>query len=289
MTPSRRGLPPLNAMRAFEVAGRRLTFHAAADELGVTQGAVAQQVRALEEHLGLTLFRRLPRGLALTPQGTAYLAELTRAFDLLAEATGRLYDAPAAVTISVTPTFAAKLLIPRLAALNAALPEVELRTIATETISDFDRDQVDMAVRLTRPPFPAAQEAKLLFRQELVAVANPLLVKGLSLPLTAKQLAGLPLLHDAHNHWPAWLQTGKTLPGAVFSQTTLALDAAMAGQGVALVCRAFVAADLAAGRLVQVTEESRGTDSDYFLVRKRSPSHGKAAEAVWDWCLNRFG
>ncbi len=289
MTRLRRKLPPLNALRAFEASGRRLSFRAAADDLGVTQGAVAQQVRALEEHLGIALFQRLARGLALTPSGAAYLADVSRAFDTIAESTGQLLVRPDMVTISVTPTVAAKLLIPHLADLHEALPGVDLRTVATEALSDFDRDQVDIAVRLTRMPFPVDQEARLLFRQELVAVASPHLVGGRALPLSIKQLRTLPLLHDAHDQWPAFLQSNGKLPGAMFNQTTLALDAALAGQGVALACRAFVAADLAAGRLVQVTQASAFTQTDFFLVRKRSPPPRKAAEAVWDWCAKRLG
>ena len=284
---SRRSLPPLNALRAFEVSGRRLSFRAAADELGVTQGAVAQQVRALEEHLGLALFQRHPRGLQLTVSGAAYLAEVTRAFDTLADATGRLLVRPDTVTISVTPTVAAKLLIPRLGDLQAALPDVELRTVATEALSDFERDQVDIAVRLTRPPFAADLEAKLLFRQDLVAVASPRLVGNMTLPLSSEQLRALPLLHDAQGHWATFLKTSSKLPGAVFNQTTLALDAAMAGQGVALACKAFVAMDLAAGRLVQVAEA--GTlGPDFYLVRKRSAPVRQSVDAVWDWCLHRL-
>lgn len=284
---SRRSLPPLNALRAFEVSGRRLSFRAAADELGVTQGAVAQQVRALEEHLGLALFQRHPRGLQLTVAGAAYLAEVTRAFDTLADATGRLLVRPDTVTISVTPTVAAKLLIPRLGDLQAALPDVELRTVATEALSDFERDQVDIAVRLTRPPFAADLEAKLLFRQDLVAVASPRLVGNMTLPLSSEQLRALPLLHDAQGHWATFLKTSSKLPGAVFNQTMLALDAAMAGQGVALACKAFVAMDLAAGRLVQVAEA--GTlGPDFYLVRKRSAPVRQSVDAVWDWCLHRL-
>lgn len=287
MMKSRRSLPPLNALRAFEVSGRRLSFRAAADELGVTQGAVAQQVRALEEHLGLGLFQRHPRGLQLTVAGSAYLAEVTRAFDTLADATGRLLVRPDTVTISVTPTVAAKLLIPRLGDLQAALPDVELRTVATEALSDFERDQVDIAVRLTRPPFAADLEAKLLFRQDLVAVASPRLVGNMTLPLSSEQLRALPLLHDAQGHWATFMKTSSKLPGAVFNQTTLALDAAMAGQGVALACKAFVAMDLAAGRLVQVAEA--GTlGPDFYLVRKRSAPVRQSVDAVWDWCLHRL-
>lgn len=213
---------------------------------------------------------------------------MPRAFDTLGDATGRLLEQPDSVTISVTPTFAAKLLIPRLNELNTALPGVELRTVATEALSDFDRDQVDIAVRLTHLPFSSRLEARLLFHQELVAVASAYLVKGLPLPLTGEQLGELPLLHDAHDHWPMFLRTGGKLSGAVFSQTTLALDAALAGQGVALACRAFVAGDLEAGRLVQVTNETMIKEPSYFLVRKRSNLPLAPRDAVWDWCVARL-
>lgn len=288
MIQSRRKLPSLNALRAFEASGRRLSFRAAADELGVTQGAIAQQVRGLEAHLGMALFQRLPRGLALTSSGVAYLRDVSQAFNLLAESTGRLLVQSEMVTISVTPTVAAKLLIPRLGELNEVLPDVELRTVATEKLSDFDRDQVDIAVRIARPPFPSDQEAILLFQQELVAVASPHLANNLSLPLSIECLQNLPLLHDAHNYWPAFLRTENKLSGAIFNQTTLVLDAALAGQGVALACRAFVAADLEAGRLVQLVDASTIMGANYYLVRKRSPFPRKAVNAVWDWCLNRL-
>ncbi len=133
----------------METAGRKLSFRAAADELGVTQGAIAQQVRALEDHLNVTLFQRLPRGLSLTPEGAKYLVNITRAFDILTDSTELLLDQPDSVTISVTPTVAAKLLIPRLGDLHTLLPDINLHTLATEAVSDFDRDQVDIAIRLT--------------------------------------------------------------------------------------------------------------------------------------------
>ena len=123
-------------------------------------------------------------------------------------------------------------------------------------------------MRLTRPPFPSGLDTELLFHQELVAVASPHLVKELPLPLSTERLRELPLLHDAHDHWPMFLRADGKLPGAVFNQTTLALDAALAGQGVALACRAFVAGDLKAGRLVQVTHETMIKEPSYFLVRK---------------------
>ncbi|MEC7258506.1 MAG: LysR substrate-binding domain-containing protein [Pseudomonadota bacterium] len=284
---SRRALPPLNALRAFEVSGRHLNFRAAAEELGVTQGAVAQQVRLLEDHLGLTLFHRRPRGVVLTGQGMAYLAEVRRAFDLLSEATGQIIARPEAVTISVTPTFASRLLLPNLPALGVALPGVALRTMATETLADFERDQVDIAVRLTRPPFPAGVESHLLFHQRFLAVASPHLVGDSPLPMEAAQLSTMPLLHDTQNNWPAYLGHKGTLPGAMFNQTALALDAALAGQGVALACAPFVEADLAAGRLVVIGKTPFAGGPDYYLLRRRGPSQG-AADAVWRWCRDVF-
>jgi DNA-binding transcriptional LysR family regulator len=288
MITPRRKLPPLNALRAFEVSGRRLSFRAAADELGVTQGAVAQQVRALEDHLGLPLFHRLARGLALTPQGSAYHFDITRAFDTLAEATGRLALKPGRVTISVTPTVATRILIPRLTELRDALPGVELRTIADEDLPDFDRDGVDIAIGLASPPIPPALEARLLIRQEIIAVASPRLVDGLSLPLDEAQIRTLPLLHHCQDHWPRFLDTRAPLPGAQFNLTTLALDAAIAGQGVVVAGRAFVAAELADGRLVQVMERTLRVEPDYWIVRRRGSPPGAASDAVWAWCVERL-
>lgn len=282
---SRRLLPPLNALRAFEVSGRRLNFRIAAEELGVTQGAVAQQVRLLEDHLGVALFHRQARGLALTSQGARYFAEVGRAFDMLNKATAQLHTRTQAVTMSVTPTFATKQLIPQLSALKSALPGVELRTIATEAVSDFDRDQVDIAVRQTRPPFPAAFETHLLFRQDLVLVASPHLLGDIRPPLTRERIGALPLLHDAHDHWATFFDSHEKLAGPVFNQTTLALDAALAGQGVAIACHAFVQADLDAGRLVKICGAGFEVGSDFYLVRKRAPAPRETVDAVWSWCI----
>ncbi len=284
----RRKLPALNSLRAFEVSGRCLSFRRAAEELGVTQGAVAQQVRALEDHLGVILFERLPRGLALTPKGIVYLTDISRAFDIMSEATTHMIDRSDTVTISVTPTFAAKLLIPRLGALNALFPHIELRTLATESLSNFDVDQIDIAVRLTGVPFSSNLQAEPLFHQELVIVASPLIIKELKPPFTMDELQQFPLLHDAHNNWPMVLSSKEKLSGAKFNQTSLAIDAALAGQGVALVCRSFVAKDLEFGRLIQIVEDSFFIEPDYFLVKKRTTKTSLAVNSVWQWCLDEF-
>lgn len=281
----RRKLPPLNALRAFETAGRRLNFRIAADELGVTQGAVAQQVRALEEHLGQALFRRLSRGLELTPQGSTFLAEVSRAFDALGEATERMAKPSDKVTISVTPTVATRLLIPRIAALQEALPGVELRTIADENMPDFDRGEVDLAIGLLRPPFPPDVEAVLLVPQDIIAVASPALIGDRPMPLDDAAIIALPLVHCCFDHWSRFLNRPAGLPGPRYSLTTLAIDAALAGQGAVVASYGFVAGDIRSGRLVRLSERSLRVGPDYYLVRKRAVATGPAAKAVWDWCI----
>jgi LysR family transcriptional regulator, glycine cleavage system transcriptional activator len=289
MPDASRRLPPLNGLRAFEVAARHLNFRIAAEELGVTQGAVAQQVRGLEAELGLRLFERQPRRLALTEAGRSYAASVKRAFDLIAEATDTLRPEPLHLTISVTPTFASKWLSPRLPDFAAANPDVDLSILATERISNFQTDAVDVAVRYGRPPFGTGLLADLLFEQELVAVGSPLLVERLGASMD--DVRQFPLLHDAHNFWPQFIdQALGTLPGRParnirFNQTSLAIEAAVAGQGLALVTRFFVEDDIKAGRLVQPFERSMNVGSGFYVVSPKRARNGEAVARVRDWML----
>lgn len=281
-------LPPMNALRAFEAAGRHLNFRRAADELFVTQGAVAQQVRLLEEHLNVALFIRHAKGVTLTHRGKTYHTEITHAFETIKNATTALYNAPKTVTISASPTFASKLLLPRLPHLITAVPDIELRTIATETIADFDRDEVDIAIRFTKPPLPTHLESAKLFTQVSLPVASPTLIDNQSLPLSLAQLQALPLLHEAHNHWSDFLGVTHALSGIVFNQMTLALDAAVAGQGVALAPKAFIKKELQTGLLIPVNDKTLTLESSYYLVRKRTALPRPSVDAVWQWCLDHL-
>lgn len=286
-------LPPLNGLRAFEAAGRHLNFRAAADELGVTQGAVAQQVRGLEEHLGMPLFERLPKGLAFTASGRGYHTRVAEAFATLREASAVLRPEAAKVLISVTPTFAAKWLIPHLPDFTAKHPDIDLRILATEKVSSFHADGIDLAVRLGEPPFGAALEAHLLFRQEIVAVAAPGLLSERSGPIDGSALAAMPKLHDTHDLWPAFLRQcgvaqsrGRDIR---VSQTTLAIDAALAGQGVTLASRFLVAADLKAGRLIQVVPQILKGTGDFFLLARRGAKRSEGADTVFGWLVEASG
>ncbi len=282
-------LPPLNGLRAFEAAGRHLNFRAAADELGVTQGAVAQQVRHLESHLGLALFERLPKGLAFTSPGRSYHVNVTAAFSELRAATDNLRPEPGNVLISVTPTFAAKWLIPNLPDFAKEHPDIDLRILATEKVSSFHGDNINLAIRQGKPPFGAALDAWRLFRQDIIAVAAPGLVAGHSLPLGPETLSALPKLHDAHALWPEFLRLldieDRGGHGLRLNQTALAVDAAVSGQGVALVSRFLVTRDIAANNLVQITPDIMSGNQDFYLLAERTAKRDKAVEAVVSWLV----
>ncbi len=284
-------LPPLNSLRAFDAAGRRLSFRSAADELGVTQGAVAQQVRQLEAYLDLVLFERVPKGLAFTPVGRSYHNRIAGVFEDLRAATAELKPEPNKVLISVTPTFAAKWLIPNLPDFTAAHPDIDLRIMATERVSSFYSDGIDLAVRQGSPPFGASLDVTLLFRQSLIAVAAPKFGGKSDTPLDPETLAKQPKVHDTHDLWPSYLahlgvqdQSARHLR---LSQTSLAVDAAIAGQGVALVSRFLVAQDLEVGRLVEVGTAWDVGKNDFYVLMPRSAKNNATVGNVMTWLTAR--
>lgn len=283
-------LPPLNGLRAFETAGRCLNFRAAADELSVTQGAVAQQVRQLEAHLGLPLFERLPKGLAFTTAGRSYHVSVTAAFEALRSATDHLKPEPGKVLVSVTPTFAAKWLIPNLPDFSAKHPDIDLRILATERVSSFQSDGIDLAVRQGKPPFGASLDAHTLFRQDVIAVAAPSLMEGRAFTTGKQAISSLPKLHDTHDLWPEFLKfldvEDKGGRGLRLSQTSLAVDAALFGQGVALVSRFLVTQEIAANRLIQITPETMSGKLDFYLLAARKSKGNKSIDAVVAWLLS---
>lgn len=290
--------PSLNALRAFEAASRHLNFRLAGLELGVTQGAVAQQIRALEAELGLKLFERQPRTLVLTHNGQRYATDVRRAFQMLATATQGLRPEPQHVTVSVTPTFAIKWLIPRLADYTRRHPGVDLRILATERLAHFQTEAVDLAVRYGRPPFGPGLAADLLFEECLVAVGSPLLLRRSGAPETVGDIDRYVLLHDSQSAWADYFAHCKPpAPGAPapapqaiwFNQTTLAIDAALTGQGLALVQKEFVAQDLSAGRLAKAFDEEQCTGAGYYLVAPRRQRAPEAVAGVKAWLLGQAG
>ncbi len=286
-------LPPLNALKAFEAAGRHLNFRLAAEEIGVTHGAVAQHVRALEAQMAVKLFRRLPRGLELTDEGRKYLAPVRRAFDMIAEATDVLRPQQDKLIISATPSFATKWLVPRLGRFIERHPDIDVSVDAGTGLANFQDDGVDIAVRQGTPPFGPGLVADPLFPQELFAVCSPQLLNGKHPLRTPEDLIHHVLLHDAHGLWPLFLEdvfAGKPKPQVrtmSFNQSSLAVDAAVAGQGVALVSDPLVNQELADGRLCRPFEHSITGTVGFFVVTPRAPRKPDAVRRMRDWLLNQ--
>ncbi|EEE37285.1 transcriptional regulator, LysR family [Rhodobacteraceae bacterium KLH11] len=279
-------LPPLNALRAFEASARHLNFRLAAEELGVTQGAVAQQVRGLEARLGIDLFERLPRGLRLTETGRTFHAPLSRAFRLIAEAVDDL-SGQRQIVISVTPSFASKWLVPRLNDFMTRHPDIAVRVDARERLADFQSDGIDIAVRQSRAPIARNLDAVPLFSNEFVVVGSP----GLAAQITGPgDLMQHVLLSDAHGLWPLYLERAgvEARPRMIsFSQTSLAIDAAISGQGFALAPMPLVSAELASGRLVQPLFEVLIDDLGFFVVTPKKPRQPELVRQMRDWLLSR--
>ncbi|WP_126225669.1 transcriptional regulator GcvA [Burkholderia ambifaria] len=293
--PRARRFPPLNALRAFEAAARHLNFRLAADELGVTQGAVAQQVRHLEDVVEVQLFRRLPRGLALTREGLEYFSSVQRALQIISDATDALGQRPTVLAVSTTPSFASKWLIPRLADFSRLHPDIEVRVIADERLASFRADGVDIAIRLSKPPFPAGLAAELLAPLDIFAVASPKLLDGGPPIRTPADLSTHALLHDAHDLWPEFIEKlggkGRADPtkGPRFSQSLLAIDAAVAGQGIALTSEPLVERDIAEGRLRRVFDFSFPMSLGFYVVFPQANAHSEALQAMRRWLFAQYG
>lgn len=288
---SMRNIPPLNSLKAFEASGRHLNFRLAAEELAVTQGAVAQQVRALENLLNIKLFERHARGLSLTNEGRRYLPPLRRAFDMIAEATDNLAPKDVVVTISSTPSFATRWLVPRLGAFASQYPDIRLRLDASNTLANFQNDGIDIAIRQGKPPFGPGLLADKLFDSEVISVCHPDLTVGPNSIRAPADLRHHVLLEDAHGHWPVFLQAAlgdvpvASIKSMNFNQTSLAIDAAIARQGVALTNRALVEDDLREKRLCQPFSFSLDTNEGYYIVAPREPRHPVLVSIVRDWLI----
>ncbi|PSL19377.1 LysR substrate-binding domain-containing protein [Shimia abyssi] len=284
-----RDIPPLNSLKAFEASGRHLNFRLAAEELGVTQGAVAQHVRSLEKMLKIKLFERMPRGLSLTNEGRRYLPPLRRAFDMIAEATENLAPRDAVVTISATPSFATRWLVPRLGDFAAEFPDIRIRLDASNALANFQNDGIDIAIRQGKPPFGPGLVADALFDTRIIVVCHPDLLVGPYPIRSPEDLRHHILLEDAHGQWPVFLEAAlgdarmpdiKTMN---FSQTSLAIDAAIARQGVALTNPALVDDDLRENRLCQPFSFSLETNEGFYVVSPREPRNPFLVSIVGEW------
>ncbi len=296
----KRQLPPLNALRAFEAAGRHLSFRKAAEELGVTPAAISHQVKALEEYCGAPLFRRLTRALLLTDTGQAALPVLGEGLDKLAEAAAgmRLHEDTPLLTVSVTPSFAAKWLVPRLDRFRAAYPDYDLRVDATDRIVDFAREPADMAIRYGGGNYPGLR-ADCLMSEVSSPVCSPRLLEGAHPLRTPEDLRHHTLLHVDWQRedvsapsWRMWLLAAGVRDvdparGQHFNQDSMAVQAAIEGHGVALGGNVLVKDDIAAGRLVRLFDLSVADplDFSYYVVCPEESVNRPKVAAFRTWMI----
>jgi LysR family glycine cleavage system transcriptional activator len=291
------GLPPLNALRAFEATARHLSMKEAASELSVTPGAVSQLVRGLEERLGTPLFRRANRSIALTEAGQAYFAPIRHAFRQIGEATRRLQAMPQAgmLTVSAPPAFAASWLVPRLGVFSARHPDIELSIVTTRRLTNFSADAVDIAIRHGLGRYPGLRCDRIA-TIAMIPVCGPgfLAASAHGEPKVPADLLGLRLLQDAERQdWALWFQaqgvediTETALSGISFDDQILLMQAAASNQGIALVTETLARPELERGTLVRVLDVDWPQEFAYWLVGPRATADQRKIVAFRDWLLD---
>lgn len=284
-------LPPLTSLRAFEAAARKLSFTKASEELHLTQSAVSFQVRKLETSLGVQLFVRRHRQLSLTPEGLSFMKAVQSAFAQL-EAEKALIvrrNAASQVTISASFSFSSKWLIPRLHKLESEQTELDLRVDATDRLVDFDAEPVHLAVRYCVRP-PEKLQSLLLFVDQIFPICSPRLLDAASNFRDPAEIADHTLLHDNMRDytWRDWLEfvgveKELSLRGHHFSHSGNAIDAAIAGQGIALGRLPLVADDLASGRVVRPFAFSSPSNYAYYAIWPERSATNPFVRTVVEW------
>lgn len=286
-------LPPLGSLHAFEAAARLLSFKGAAAELHVTPGAVSQQIKLLEDRLGVPLFVRRARAIALTEAGRLLLPPTQRAFRLLADAVVRVRetDASRVLTVSMLPSFAALWFVPRLGAFRERHPEIDVRIGATPAIADLENDDVDVAIRCGLGRYPGLH-AEHVLSEELSPVCSPALLKGPKPLKKLEDLAHHTLLHDEpRQEWALWLKAAgvkgvDATRGPSFSLWELALQAAVAGQGVALGRSTLIAQYVKNRQLVRPFKISSPAEFGYSFVCLPERLEEPKISAFRSWLLD---
>jgi len=287
-----RRLPSLNALKAFEAAARHESFTRAAEELCVTQGAVSHQVKALEAELGVKLFNRERQRLVITEAGRAYLTIVRDAFDRIANGTERLLQrqSTGALTVSTSPNFAAKWLVHRLGRFAQAHPEIDLRVSASLHHVDFAREDIDLAIRHGDGVEPGLHTT-CVCAEELFPVCSPKVLSGRKAVRRPADIGRLTLLHiKDRRDWGKWLEAAgvkgvDVSRGPVLSEASMAIDAAVDGQGVALARTALAAWDLIGGRLVRPFALALPVSYAYWIVCPKATARLPKIVAFSDWLL----
>jgi LysR family transcriptional regulator, glycine cleavage system transcriptional activator len=290
----------LNALRAFEAAARLHTFVAAAAELNVSPSAISQLVKTLEDYVGRPLFLRSRTGVTPTREAELAYRPIRDGFALLIEGLQRLGrpDTPNIVTMSVTPAFAGKWLLPRIESFRAAHPRLDIRLDTTNRLVDYYTEGIDIGVRYGVGQYPGLQ-AERLMGEDIFPVCSPKLLDILGKPsIGLDDLREITLIHDAtfefdptFPSWITWLaargvRVEEPMRGGLhMNSSALAIQAAIAGQGIALGRSQLIEADLSAGLLIKPFGEQQVSRCAYYVVYPQRSSLATPVKAVRDWLL----
>lgn len=289
---SMRHLPPLAAVRVFEAAARHLHFTRAAAELGMTQAAVSYQIKLLEERLGAKLFVRDGRGLALTDLAKRISPQVTGAFDLLGDAFGSIRDEAASVlTISAPTSFGTNWLAGRLGAFQLSQPGLAVRLRVEDQIIDLMRGEADVAIRSGTPPWPGVRH-QFVMRMAFAPFASPNVIARHAPIEDARDLLALPRIAD-EQWWTAWLgavglaDCGDQPAGVYFDSQVLVGNAAINGQGVAMLTPGYWQAQIDSGQLVRLLPHVKAAhwQAGFWLVHPESKRNQPKIRAFRDWLM----
>ena len=289
-----RRLPPLTSLRAFEAAGRHLSFTRAAAELTVTQAAISHQVKSLEEHLDVALFLRLPRQLELTKAGKALLPVVSDAFNRIGNSVVSIAGdiASVALTVRLAPSFAAKWLSPRLDDFRRKYPKIDLTLTHSNEPADFKRQPIDLAITYGKGDWRGVIADPVL-SIDFFPVCSPAFMQGEHSLAKPENLAHYTLLHDTdHGAWFDWLALAgieniDPLHGTVVDDTNVLIQAAIDGLGVALCSTHFVSDQLASGRLVRPFETIMHSDYAYYAVCPKKHLKRTEVAVFKEWLMEQ--
>jgi LysR family glycine cleavage system transcriptional activator len=298
---SKRRLPPLNSIRAFEATARLYSFSKAAEELNVTPGAVSQQVKVLEDYLNIELFKRKNRSILLTEEAQVCLPLLSDGLDKLAKGIDMIREQnnQKPLTITTPPALTSYWLLPRLSDFKQQFPDIDVRIDASNTLADLINDDIDVGIRFGTGNYPEL-ETEYLFSQNIIPVCSPVLFHQHKLQ-TPQDLENVTLLHtqsgffvrdNTHVDWDMWFASVGSSHinpnhGLHFSQHSLAVEAAIRGQGVALVGDVIVSNELASGQLIKLFEDTDiPLNFSFYLVYSKTKATLQRIQSFRTWLLN---
>jgi len=295
-------LPPLNAIRAFEAAGRNQSFTLAAEELHVTSGAISRQIRTLEDHLGFTLFRRSHREVRLTPDAASYLEAVTDAFERMERATSKLIDARKQRLLHIhnSITFTLRWLVPRLSSFHSAHPTTEIRlSTALPSAADLMASPTDVTIQVRDDAAIRNLPNLLHYRLvdiEIVPVCSPQYRDRHGLGSDIASFQGVTLLHSnmRPNDWRSWIDAAGVsavdpASGIRFESSSLTLQAAVEGVGMAIANRAFIGKELENGSLVAPYGLVFRDGSAFYLSCSHAAAELAHVSEFRDWLMHEIG